>query len=225
MNRNNNLIEFPDKTNYLFLDGPSGKLELLASPCKTPSLVTNTEVVAIICHPHPLHEGTMNNKVVHTLHKAFNDYGFNTVRFNFRGVGRSEGTFGNSIGEYEDLLSVIAWVNTVKPNCKIILAGFSFGAFIALKASKDIDCMQLISVAPAVHHQDYVGCMPIKCPWLVIQGEQDEIVPPKQVYQLINSLDNKPDVISFPDATHFFHGKLVELKEKIMQYLQNQISN
>lgn len=217
----NTVIMFPEKSSYLFLQGEAGKIELLLTPKNLINSLHNTiDTVAIICHPHPLHSGTMDNKVVYTLHKTLHSLGCTTIRFNFRGVGRSEGNFDNSIGEYNDLMTIIEWIYEKKPNSKIILAGFSFGAFIALKASKKINCIQLISVAPAIHHQDYTKYMPINCPWLLIQGTQDEIVPSKLVYDWIASLTIKPYVIKFPNAGHFFHGELTELKEKITSYFE-----
>lgn len=215
MSTMNKEIKFPESDTYLFLDGPVGKLELLVSPAAT---VKNQ--YAIICHPHPLFQGTMNNKVVHTLHKALHSCGFNTIRFNYRGVGRSEGKYGDSIGEIADLRSIVSWLQNQKPNCKILLAGFSFGAYIALNISKEIECVQLISIAPAVPNQDYVNAMPVNCPWLIIQGDADEVIPPKKVFDFIDNLDNKPDLIVFPKTSHFFHGKLIELRETLIEYLE-----
>lgn len=220
--QNNNDINFPDKDCYLFLTGQAGKLELLISPSKNPKFIQNKEVIAIICHPHPLHGGTMDNKVVHTLHKTFSNYGFHTIRFNYRGVKRSEGVYGSSIGEFHDLMTIINWVKTVKPHTKILLAGFSFGSFIALKASKEIDCLHLISIAPAVPNQDYASYMPVTCPWLVVQGNKDEVIAADLVYTFIQTLNQKPDIIEFPDAGHFFHGCLIDLREKITNYLKLQ---
>jgi alpha/beta superfamily hydrolase len=208
-------LNFPEKSSYLFLNGHDGKLELLISPGNSNKLSNDSELIAIICHPHPLHGGTMDNKVVYTIHKALNTVNFTTIRFNYRGVGRSEGSYGDSIGEFDDLMTIINWVKIKKPNCKILLAGFSFGAFIAFKASKEINCLYLISIAPAVQNQDYNNYLPIECPWLLIQGEQDEIVPAQTVLEWVNSLDNKPEIIKLPDASHFFHGCLIDLREAI----------
>ncbi len=210
-----NLIDFPTKDSYLFLTGESGKLELLISP----DAHNKNDKIAIICHPHPLYQGTMDNKVVHTIHKALHSIEFTTIRFNYRGVGRSDGEYGDSIGESQDLRTIINWVQSVQPTSKILLAGFSFGAFIALKESKNINCMQLISVAPAVQNQNYDLYLPIECPWLVIQGEEDEIIPPQLVFDWLDSLEKKPDIIKFPHTGHFFHGELINLRNKIIEYM------
>lgn len=227
MNRitENQNIELPSKDSYLFLNGQSGKLELLVSPANPTLLAPNLPSpcpIAIICHPHPLYQGTMNNKVVHTIHKALHNIGFTTIRFNYRGVGRSEGKYGDSIGESEDLHTIIEWIKAKQSNNKILLAGFSFGAFIALRESKKNTCLQLISIAPAVQNQDYQSCMPVSCPWLVIQGEADEVVPPELVFDFIDSLEKKPDLIRLPNTSHFFHGELITLRDKIIDYISNQ---
>lgn len=221
-NIKNTETAFPSKNTYLFLQGEAGRLEILISPNDSPRIIDHSDSITIICHPHPMHGGTMDNKVVYTIHKALYGFGSHTIRFNYRGVGRSDGQFDESIGEYKDLLTVINWVKSQKPASKIILAGFSFGAYISLKASKDIDCLQLISVAPAVHHQNYNQHMPINCPWLLLQGDADEIVPPQQVFDWINTLEKKPTLIKFPEVGHFFHGNLIELREAIVYYLEQQ---
>lgn len=221
---NNQNIFFPTKQNYLLLKGNAGNIELLISPAN-PKIPKIPEIVAIICHPHPLHCGTMDNKVVYTTHKALSNIGCHTIRFNFRGVGHTEGIHDNGLGETEDLLTIISWVNTVKPHCKIILAGFSFGAFIAFKASQsDIftdpqQLLCLISIAPAVTNQNYNQS--ISKPWLIIQGEQDEIVPAHLVFQWAESLIPKPELVKFADTGHFFHGRLPDLKAVIIDYLVN----
>lgn len=222
---------FPAKDSTIMLAGAAGSLELLVSPSKLTSTdndkiknITTEEIIAIICHPHPLHQGTMNNKVVYTTHAALSSLGCHTVRFNFRGVGKSAGMHDHGIGETEDLITIIKWVKTLKPECKLILAGFSFGAFIALKASKIFECLTLISIAPAVSNQDYQSALPVPCPWLILQGEDDEIIPPKMVFNLVDellvtNLEYPLRLIKFPNVGHFFHGALTDLKAEIINYL------
>ncbi len=215
----NSTIAFPDKQTYLFLHGNVGKIELLVSPKKPTIDSTAKNIIAIICHPHPLHAGTMDNKVVFTLHKAFSDYGCSTVRFNFRGVGRTEGVHDNGLGETDDLLTIVRWVKSTNPNCEIILAGFSFGAFISFKASKIINCKLLVSVAPVIHHQNYQDYLPLSCPWLAITAEHDEIIPPQMIagWMQANSVD--VTLINISDCDHFFHGQLPVLKSSVIQSL------
>jgi alpha/beta superfamily hydrolase len=202
----------PSETNFL-IDGPAGHLELLTLAAKE-----SAKGVAIICHPHPLQQGTMNNKVVHTLSRAFHQKQLHTVRFNYRGVGKSEGQFGESIGEIADLMAVLAWVDAVCDNPKIWLAGFSFGCFIAANGAINHSCEQLYSVAPAVTHQDFEQLSSIKTPWVVVQGEQDEVIPPQDVYQWYDkSVMKQPNMSLYKmaDTTHFFHCKLIELRNLV----------
>lgn len=198
---------FPENESHFFIEGPAGQLELLTLNTPEPF-----KAIAIICHPHPLHEGTMHNKVVHTLSRAFLRKNVASVRFNFRGVGKSEGEHGFSVGEVEDLLAVIRWINEIAPGQKLILAGFSFGAFIAAKGASQVPCVQLFSIAPAVTNQPY-ETLEVHCPWVVIQGEQDEVIDPKAVYQWHETHpQSNRNLIKLPGSSHFFHGKLIELR-------------
>lgn len=151
----------------LIINGPAGELEaILQQPIQV-----NYSHIGIVCHPHPLQEGTMNNKVVVTIAKAFNLMGFPSVRFNYRGVGRSAGEYGNIVGEVDDCLAVVAWVKQQWPQARLYLAGFSFGAYIAAKTATEVGADWLISIAPAVERMPYQDLASISCPWLVIQGE------------------------------------------------------
>lgn len=211
-----NQPHFPRHTAKLSLQGPAGALEAMTTwPDQEP------QMVAIICHPHPLYQGTMNNKVVTILAKTLIQMGAATVRFNYRGVGASEGSYGEMEGEVADLEAVKTWVNTELPGVKICLAGFSFGAYIAARvANSSDDVVQLISVAPAVQHADFTALTQMDCPWLVIQGEKDEIVPFERIVQFVNSSPRQPKLVTLPDATHFFHGHLLELADAIENHSQ-----
>jgi len=195
----------------LLIDGPVGKLELLVSV--TPE--EKNKAWGIICHPHPLFGGTMHNKIVTTLAKAYQNMGANTVRFNFRGVMRSEGQFDQGIGELDDLLAVVNWVKEQYPQQEVWLAGFSFGAFIAATAATKLDVKKLITVAPPVQNFPMQALPPILCPWVLVQGELDDVVPPKEVLAWAESRDPTPVILRFPEAGHFFHGLLVELRVRI----------
>lgn len=204
---------FPENESHFLIDGEIGRLELLTT---TPSGATEDRRVAVLCHPHPLHQGTMTNKVVHTLSRAFHNKNFYTVRFNFRGVGKSEGTFGNSIGEVADLMAVLQWVDTVLDKPKLGLAGFSFGAYIAAMGAAKHVCTQLFSIAPAVNHQPYDELQGIDCPWTIIQGEQDEVIAPELVYEWYHKAQQpNMQLIKLPETSHFFHGKLIVLRELV----------
>jgi hypothetical protein len=175
-----NPSEFPPAEGRISLQGPAGVLETLTT---TPSL--ESDITAVVCHPHPLYGGTMNNKVVYTVARAFNELGLRTVRFNFRGVGKSEGGYGEGIGETDDLLAVLSWVKRTRPNDRVWLAGFSFGSFVAARAAQQWPTDQLVSIAPPVTHFDFTGFQLPSCPWLIVQGDQDEIVSASEVFNRV----------------------------------------
>lgn len=198
----------------LSIQGPAGKLQ---SILETPKEQTHN-AVAIVCHPHPLHEGTMDNKVVTTLSRTLQSFGMPVVRFNFRGVGESEGQYGETVGELEDLFAVMDWVKEEFPNKPIWLAGFSFGSFIAAKAASQRNVEQLISVAPSVENFDFQSITQISCPWVVVQGEEDEVVDAQKVFEWLETREEKPTLIRLPGVGHFFHGKLVTLKDVLTEH-------
>lgn len=201
---------FPDQLTHDVISAPHGQLEIITSP------VLVEPKVCIICHPHPQHEGTMHNKVVTTLAKTCQNQGYATVRFNYRGVGQSTGEYGELIGEIDDLKTVLNWVNTVLPGVPITLAGFSFGSYISANVANQLNNIAwLISVAPAVHHADFETLNDVACPWLVVQGEDDEVVPPAEVYTWATENKCVSKLEKIADAGHFFHGKLVPLRHVV----------
>lgn len=193
-----------------FISGPSGQLECLALAGNAPQFA----ITAVICHPHPLYEGTMHNKVVTTLAHTFRDLGINSVRFNFRGVGKSDGQYGDSVGELQDCLAVVDWVKQTSPQQAIILAGFSFGGAIALRAAVEIDPLLLVTIAPAVYTLNTAQGA-ISCPWILVQGEADDVILPETVYTFLKNRSEKPEIILLPNAGHFFHGQLTLLKQQL----------
>ena len=198
----------------LLINGPAGELEILVTRAENPA------AVAVICHPHPLHGGTMHNKVVSTLMRAARDRGASTVRFNFRGVGKSAGEHAGGVGEIDDCRAVIDWASTEFPGLALWLMGFSFGGYVAAAAAAaQSDWPQaVVLVAPSVERQPFADLMPLPGPATVMMGEADEVVAPQAVFEL---LDGQPGVnmVRFPETSHFFHGKLVELKEATEQVL------
>jgi len=209
------------KQQHLMINGPAGPIEAILTE---PETIAHN-IIAIICPPHPLHRGTMHNKIVTTLCRSYRECGIPCLRFNFRGVGKSEGRFDHAVGEKADLLTVIDWATECYPQYKIHLVGFSFGAFIAYsvasKSSEQID--YLITIAPAIHHYSFSELDIPRCNWLLIQGDKDEIVSAVQIYQWIASLDRKPQLLRFIDAGHFFHGKLVELRKRFKAVLGEKL--
>jgi uncharacterized protein len=201
--------------NALHIAGPAGRLEALTT-CPTPE--TKALATVVICHPHPLHGGTMQNKVVHTLARSFGELGLRTVRFNFRGVGQSEGSYANAVGETEDALAVIEWVRGHRPSDDVWVAGFSFGAYVAMRVAARVPVARLTLVAPPVHLYRELGPPPTPTvSTLLLQGEDDEVVPVTAVREWVATLDPTPTVRYFPAVGHYFHGKLNELRAAVQE--------
>ena len=197
------------------IPGPAGDLECaIDAPAGAP------RGVSVVCHPHPQHGGTLDNKVAQTLARAFVQLGWRSVRFNFRGVGASQGVWDEGLGEVDDALAVIAAHRDAA--LPLMLAGFSFGAYVASQAAArlpdDAKAQRLVLVGPSTQRQD-PG--PVPADTLVIHGESDDVVP------LSATLDwarpQKLPVIVFPGVGHFFHGQLALLKTVIVQELQPRV--
>jgi len=159
----------------------------------------------------------MINKVVHTLARALQEQGLPTLRFNFRGVGQSEGQYDQGRGESADTLAVIAWARARWPEASLTLAGFSFGAMVALLATPSAQPARLITVAPAVSQPQFAGIEPPSCPWLIIQGEADEVVDYRAVVAFAARFSPPPTLRLLPGVDHFFNGRLAELREAVMK--------
>jgi alpha/beta superfamily hydrolase len=202
-------VLFPTEETTFLLPGAAGAIEVLASPALDPNATKGT---AILCHPHPLFGGTMHNKVVTTLARVFRDLGLRTVRFNFRGVGKSEGVHDAGHGEVDDVLALAAWIRENYPDEPLTLAGFSFGGFVAAAAATRLPVIQLVSIAPMVSRFYEAHLPAITCPWLIVQGEADEVISPQETYAWVETLQPPPQLIRIPSAGHFFHGKLMELR-------------
>lgn len=204
------------KQHQFTIDGPVGKLEaLLESPQDV-----EPSAVAVVCHPHPVHGGTMQNKVAHTLARSFVGAGIAALRFNFRGVGESGGTFDDGNGEVADVLAAVNWWRDEAPKLPLWLAGFSFGAAMAVRASVECEPAGLISVAPAVSR--FAGNLDRQpdCPWLIVQGDQDELVDVEETIAWVNALEPGPELEVFPETEHFFHGKLVLLRNAVEDFVK-----
>lgn len=195
----------------LLLPGAAGDIEtLIESPAGMPS------AVAICCHPHPLFGGTMTNKVIHTVAKAFLAAGAVTLRFNFRGVGASAGTHDEGRGETEDVITLAKWARERWPDLPLWLGGFSFGAWIALRAP--IAPALLVTVAPPVGRWDFSKISPPEVPWLVIQGDRDELVDADAVERWVHGIA-PARLVRLADADHFFHGRLHEVRDAVTAFV------
>ena len=192
----------PRTTERVTVDGPAGPIEVVHNVPETA-----LRGIALVCHPHPLQGGTLDNKVVQTLAKALFALRYAAVRFNFRGVGQSAGTFDEGVGETEDALVVLAHARRrFGEALPVVLAGFSFGAYIAVRASERIQAERLVLVGPAV------GRFPIRHvpdDTIVIHGEEDDVVPLADV--LAWARPQALPVVVFPGSGHFFHGRLPQL--------------
>lgn len=206
----------PPQAETLFINGPAGRLEAIL---ERPADVASSGQV-VVCHPHPLHGGTLHNKVAHTLARAFLRSGFTALRFNFRGTGDSEGSYDNGDGELDDALAAMTWLREQQADQPLWLAGFSFGAAIAVKAAATSKVDGLISVAPAIKRfASGLETQP-ECPWLVLQGDEDELVDVDETVTWLDGLVPGPELLILPGAEHFFHGRLVELREAVMAFVQ-----
>ena len=199
----------------LMLAGHAGQLEaILSIPAAGP------RAVAVVCHPHPLYGGTMDNKVVHYTSRALNDMGVATLRFNFRGVGNSQGEHDHAVGEIDDCLVAAQWMREQYPEKGLILAGFSFGAYVAARAASASDVMALISIAPAVTMYDFSRVQLSDIPWLLVQGDADEVVPPDAVRSWAVANRRITEQAWLAGAGHFFHGRLPELAGYIREWIE-----
>jgi alpha/beta superfamily hydrolase len=210
------MVNKAPQSRKFWLDGPAGKLEALLD---TPG---DGEVTgaAVVCHPHPQHGGTMHNKVAHTLARAFVRCQMAALRFNFRGTEGSEGKFDNGKGELGDAQAAIEWLRDEYPDGPYWLSGFSFGAAIAISAAVTADVDGLISVAPAVYRFAKGLDRQPDCPWLVIQGDEDELVEVDETIEWLNGLEPGPELLVLEGAEHFFHGRLNDMRIAVMEFVK-----
>ena len=199
------------------IPGPAGVLEGKVD-CAAAS---EPRGLAVICHPHPLYGGTMDNKVVHTLAKSLAENNYTAIRFNFRGVGVSQGSYDKGVGESDDAMAVVDWAVKQTAAMPVILAGFSFGSFIALQVAGRTSTRALITIAPPVRMFDFDHLQSIDCPWLLIQGDEDEVVDVNSVVNWVRTLSQPPQFEIINGSSHFFHGKLIELRTVCDEFMQN----
>jgi alpha/beta superfamily hydrolase len=179
--------------------------------------------IALLGHPHPLQGGSMTNKVVTTMARAFKELGIPSIRFNFRGVGQSAGNYDAGMGESEDMLILRQlWLDNY-PNNHIIWAGFSFGSYVAYRACARSNHGLLLTIAPPIHHYSYQEWLPTPNPWVIFQGDCDEIVPLSLILDFAACTDPVLSVVRFSDAGHFFHNHLIVLKSEIIRVVQQWV--
>ncbi len=176
--------------------------------------------IALLGHPHSLQGGTMHNKVVTTLARVFKELGMASIRFNFRGVGQSQGEYDAGVGESEDMLLLAELCQQQMPGGQLVFAGFSFGSYVTYRAAAQCPHALLVSIAPPVHHYDYTAYDPTPHPWMIVQGDVDEVVPVDEVRTFVAQSASPLIYSEMPDTSHFFHGKLIELKSLLLQHIQ-----
>jgi uncharacterized protein len=209
----------------VIMNGPEGRLEGRYQQGEGPNAP-----IALMLHPHPQHGGTMNNKVIYALYHAYADRGFSVLRFNFRGVGRSQGRFDRGEGELSDAASALDWLQSYNPNAPACwIAGFSFGAWIGMQLlMRRPEISGFVSVAPPANIYDFSFLAPCPSSGLVIQGDRDDVVPHESVAKLVQKLSNQRDIkIDYrilKGATHFFNEHLDQLRAMVDEYLDRVLA-
>lgn len=204
--------------------GPEGRLEGRYQHGGTPNAP-----IALILHPHPLYGGTMNNKVVYTLYQTFAKKGFSVLRFNFRGVGRSQGGYDQGQGELSDAASALDWLQNINPNAQACwVAGFSFGAWIGMQLlMRRPEIAGFISIAPPAGKFDFTFLAPCPSSGLIVHGTGDELVQEPEVAKLAARLANQKDIVveykTISGATHFFENELEEIGDLVDKYLKKSL--
>jgi alpha/beta superfamily hydrolase len=211
----------PPQADRVVLQGAAGHLQAVV---EDPTALVVPNAFMVVCHPHPQHGGTMDNKVVTTLARCAHELGVPTIRFNFRGVGGSEGQFDDGRGEAEDVLVAAAHGRKLWPDAALWLGGFSFGGYVALRASttRGVGRVEkLVTVAPALG-RNYGSAREISvpnCPWLLVQGEADEVIDANVVIDWAEQLEPPPELVTLPGVGHYFHGQLNALRDAVVPFL------
>lgn len=209
----------------VIFNGPEGRLEGRYQHSKRPNAP-----IALMLHPHPQYGGTMNNKVVYTLFHAFVRQGFSVLRFNFRGVGRSQGVFDRGEGELSDAAAALDWLQTYNENAEgCWIAGFSFGAWIGMQLlMRRPEISGFVSVAPPANMHDFSFLAPCPSSGLILQGDKDEVVPEASVKKLVDKLSSQRgisiDYRVVPGADHFFQEQMEELSAHVDDYLAKSLA-
>jgi alpha/beta superfamily hydrolase len=209
----------------VILTGPEGRLEGRYQPGTAPRAP-----VAILLQPHPA-QGTMNHPIVLALYQSFVRRGFATLRFNFRGVGRSQGVFDNGIGELSDAASALDWLQQFNPEAHTTwVGGFSFGAWIGMQLlMRRPEIKGFISIAPPANMYDFTFLAPCPSSGIIVDGEVDEVVPTAAVQKLVDKLKTQRHITinheTIPGANHYFQNEMVELMASVDAYLDMRLAN
>jgi uncharacterized protein len=208
----------------VIFNGPIGRLEGRYQPQPNKSAP-----VAVMLHPHPLHGGTMNNKVVYSLYQTFVRRGFTTLRFNYRGVGRSQGNFDRGEGELADAAAALDWLQATHPTAESVwIAGFSFGAWIGMQLlMRRPEIAGFVSVAPPAGLFDFGFLAPCPSSGLIVSGGKDEIIPEGAIEALVKKLSAQRGITithhPIKAANHYFSEHLDEVSKTVDQYLMESM--
>lgn len=216
------------KTEEFLIDGPAGKLEVEALWQNEDPKDTNTKKVALLCHPNPLFDGTMKNKVVTTMFNFARDEGMHVVRFNFRGAGKSTGEHDYAVGEIEDAMAVLQWISDHTSANQLWLGGFSFGGYITARVAEqllvtphiwgltEMELTKVILMAPSVENNDASDVMLPTQKTIQIYGDADTVIKP----ELMKKFAEDKQIASYvlEGAGHFFHGRLTEIRTLLEQH-------
>ena len=205
--------------------GPDGRLEGRYHHSKEPGAP-----VALILHPHPLHGGTMNNRVTYSMYQSFQRLGCSVMRFNFRGVGRSQGIFDHGSGELSDAAAALDWVQSIHPEASTTwIAGYSFGALIGMQLlMRRPEIRGFISIAPPANMYDFSFLAPCPASGVIIQGTADTVVTPNAVQKLVDKLRTQKHITihhdEVPRANHFFENEIDDLMRSVDNYLDMRLA-
>ena len=208
----------------IIIPGPEGRLE-----ARYQKGLEVTSPLCLVLHPHPRQGGTMNNKIVYNIYQAFKRLGFATLRFNFRGVGKSQGSYDNGVGELTDAAAALDWLQNENPNAQNTwIAGFSFGSWLALQLlMRRPEIAGFIAISPPANLYDFSFLAPCPSSGLIIQGTEDKIVDIENVTDLVNKLNKQKNLkIKYKKligADHFFKSELENIQETIKNYVEKSI--
>lgn len=210
----------------VFFTGPAGRIEGRYQPAKHKGAP-----IGIVLHPHPQFGGTMNNQIVYNLYYTFAERGFSVLRFNFRGVGRSQGGFDHGQGELSDAAAALDWAQSISPEARACwIAGASFGAWIGMQLlMRRPEIEGFISIAPPATLYDFSFLAPCPSSGLFVHGDKDRVAPLKEVQAMIEKLKTQKGILIehaiIPGANHFFENCIEPLIADVGAYLDKRLGN
>ena len=208
----------PGQSREVLISGAAGHIEALVA---APRAGVEPAGFAVVCHPHPLFGGALSNKVTYALASCALKAGFFATRFNFRGVGKSQGLHDDGRGETDDTVAVVEWMRQRQPGAPLLLMGFSFGAFVSIQAAARAQPSLQVSVAPPFAKYFDGAPLPPRppCPWLVVHGRDDDVVDFADTQTQLAHYQPPPEVVSFDGVGHFFHGRLGDLQNAVTEFI------